>query len=522
MFFGLSAAAFAQAAYSVSASPVTAVINTGLTEKTGDITFTQISGVSALGTLTISYGVPITVPFTGLTITGTGGYTTNASGLPGTPVAGLNVNTTASSNASGILVINVPSGVATTAGTAVPTPVSSFSVSGVRVAVAGTTLTSLSANISATNNTIVAGQTSVVVISSIAPGIASVSTSSSGGGSKATINAATGVITGSAQIGVKEGFLNAFDDINTNTGFGVGLRFTLTAPPPPGVTLTFPLIGTTNGLGTPAFEAVDGSAPTTLLTTAPAFSSSSTSLSVFYRLTSTQDPTTLETAKFAVTVAFSAGSGSVNLPIPAGSIQFNTTLWPTGTAFDANGNVISTQAQIPRYVESLIGPTTLVNISTATTALLVPFAQRLSAIGYDTGFAVANTTEDPGGSALGSGITGAIAQSGTMTFYFFPQLPSPSGTNPTNTSYTTTGTSPGTGLDTSGRLPAGSTYTVLLSQLLQAAGLPADFAGYVIIVTNFTDAHCLFVVSNFTTFSQGNLALVMTGDRTAGAEALNQ
>jgi len=520
MFLGLSAAAFAQATYQVGSIPVTAVINTGLTERTGDITFTQISGTSQTGTITISYGVPITSPTSSIIISGANGYD------------GTNVTLNSQSSSAGVIVLNIPNLIA--AGTPAPT----FTVSGVRVNVAGTTLTNLTAQISSTNNAIVAGQTSVVVISSLGPGIGSVSTGTSSGGSRATINAATGTIVFSAGsdavIAVKEGFLNAFNDINPITGQGVGLRFTLAAPPPPGVTITFPLTATTDGAGAPTFVAVDPTTPSS--TTAGhavlavndtiKFTNSSTSLSAFYRLTSAQDPTKLETASFHVTVAFSAGSGSVNLPIPSGSVTFNTTLWPIGTAFNSNGSVITTQALIPRFIESLVGPTTLVNISSATTALLVPFAQRLSAIGYDTGFAVANTTEDPGASALGGAIiTAATPQSGTMTFYFFPQLPSPTATNPTNSSYTTAGTSPGTGLDANGRLPAGSTYTVLLSQLLQAAALPADFAGYVIIVTNFTDAHCLFVVSNFTTFSQGSLALVMVGDRTGGAQAaesLNQ
>jgi hypothetical protein len=505
MFLALTAGAYAQATYSVGSIPVTAVINTGLTERTGDLTFFQQSGLSNVGTITVNYGVPITIPFTAVTVTGQGAYLGNA---------GLNVNTVASNNAAGILVINVPGGLNT----------GSFTVSGVRVAVAGTTLTSLSANISSTNNAIIAGQTSVVVISSIAPGIGSVSTSSSGSGARANINAATGTITyspssaASAIIAVKEGFLNAFNDINPNTLYGVGLRFTLTAAPPPGVTITFPASGVTNGAGAPQFVAVDPSATTTPL--APtAITSSSTSLSAFYRLTSAQDPTLLETATFAVAVTF---SGSSNLPLPAGTLQFNTTLWPIGTAFTSSGAVITTQSSIPRYVELLVGPTTLVNITSATTTLLVPFAQRVSSINYDTGFSIANTTEDPG-SSMSAAVTGAaVPQSGAITFYFYPQLPSPSGTNPANSSYTTTAGSPGTGIDASGRVPAGSTYIVLLSELLQAAGLPADFAGYVFIVTNFTDAHAFFTVSNFTTFSQGSLALVVTGDRTAAAESLNQ
>jgi len=528
MFLGLSAAAFAQATYSVGSIPVTAVVQTGLTERTGDITFTQVAGTTQAGTITISYGVPITIPFSAVTITvpvgaAAGGYNSGtAAPTPpfpaGTNLSTVTVNTTASNNAAGLLVLNVPANVNG----------GSFTVSGVRVAVAGTTLTSLNASISATANAIVAGQTSVLVIASIAPGIGSVTTGLFGAGTAVPIlNTAGSVVTGLSRINaisgtvvtqningasvqampvilVKEGFLNAFDDIATTNG-GTGLRFTLSALPPPGVTVSFPASFTTDGAGAPTFQSYNSDR--SLRAAAFNFTSSSSSASAFYRLTSTSDPTKLETAVVPVTITTDVSS--LSLPLTSLTINFTTTLWPTGTAFDTDGSVFSFGSRVPRYQEQLIGPLPLVSIVASNTVLLVPFAQRLSTIGYDTGFAISNTTEDP----TGTGFVSPTPQSGTMSFFFFPQLPSPSATNPANFSYTTSATSPGTGLDATGKLPAGSTYTVLLSQLLAAAGQPADFAGYVFIVTNFTNAHALFVVSNFTTFSQGALALVVTGDR---------
>lgn len=494
MFLGLTAGAFAQATYSVGSIPVTAVIETGLTEKTGDVTFTQQAGTSIAGTITISYGVPITVPFSAVTILGVGSYVGTA----------LDINETASDNEAGILVIDVPAGVVNLPG--------SFSISGVRVAVAGTALTSLVANISTTNNAIVAGQTSVVVITAIRPGISSVAVGSS---RRVSINASTGaLVTGSpatSRIDVGEGFLNAFNDINAlNGALGIGIRFTLTGIPE-GVEVTFPVSATTTGSS--IFVLVDDEGDTRL-GAALTIDSESDSLSAFYRLATSSDPTTLESFRIPVTVAWNGDDDF--LPLAAGPIQFTTTLWPTGTAFDEDDDVITDQALIPRFSEQLIGPTTLANISSATTTLLVPFAQRLSEIGYDTGFAVANTTDDP--EDLSDDIPAAVRQSGTITFHFFGQLPSPSGSMPDVETYTTQAGSPGTGLDAAGRLPAGSTYTVLLSQLLDAADLPADFAGHVYIVTNFTDGHCLFVVSNFTTFSQGSLALVLRDPRGTGLD----
>jgi len=532
MFLGLTAGAFAQATYSVGSIPVTAVTNTGLTERTGDITFTQISGTSLAGTITISYGVPITVPFSSVTVSG---------------AAGVTVNTTASNNQAGILVLNVPAGLLTNA---------TFAVSGVRVAVAGSTLTSLSATITTTGNAIVGGQTSVLVIASIAPGIGAVNVdlwNPPGGASTPTVftsvlnNPGATAITGVAKIqgttgsvatqtlvvlggpasgsviaaqpviAVKEGFLNAFDDLNPATGMGTGLRFTLSSLPPPGVTITFPGVAITDGGSVFQRAASNSSAPAvTILGTDVTRTSSSTSTNVFYRLTSPGDPTKLETLFVPILITFD--STKLTLPLPIQTINFTTSLWPTGTAFNSDGTVITDQSLIPRFQDSVVATLPLIQTVASTTTLLIPFAQSIAALGYNTGFAISNTTEDPG---TATGFISPTPQSGTITFYFFPQLPSPTGTNPTNSSYTTTAGSPGTGLDATGKLPAGSTYTVLLTQVLAAANQPIDFSGYVFVVCNFTNGHGLFVVSNFTTFSQGALALVVTTDRTVAPEALN-
>jgi hypothetical protein len=143
----------------------------------------------------------------------------------------------------------------------------------------------------------------------------------------------------------------------------------------------------------------------------------------------------------------------------------------------------------------------------ANTTLLIPFATTVTGAGYNTGFAIANSTTDPGTTLMG--LTAAVPQVGTITFYFYPGLPSTAAPF----TYTTAAGSPGSGLNATGSLPSGSTYTVLLSQLLAAAGQPADFSGYVFVITNFTHAHCLYVVSNFTSFSQGSLALVINQNR---------
>jgi len=515
MFLGLTAAAFAQATFSVGSIPVTQVIQTGLTEKSGDITFTQISGTSVTGTITINYLVPITEPFptesTGSTVvvTGTGGY------------AGLvSVNVAASSHSAGILVINVPASVS-----ALP---ATITVSGVRVV---SPSAALNASLSSTGNAITAGQTSVLVIAAVGPGIASVNAAFPPA-AIARVNGTTGQVyqpntstpIGAFGVGgvagnvvLKEGFLNAWNDLNTNlaTPAGTGFQFTLSANPPAGVTIQFPASVATNGAGVPTF--VTYNSDRTRKATVSNITSSSSSLSVYYRLESTSDPTTTETLTIPITVL--VDTTVATLPLPGQTVTFTVTLWPTGTAFNSDGTVITTNSLVPRYASTPLGPFTLFQIVQSSTTILFPFVQSaIAAGGYNTGIAIANTSLDPGSAA--TGFVSPIAQSGTITFWFFPQLSSPTGTV-TPFSYTTTGTTLGTGLDSTGKLPAGSTYSVLLTQLLQSAGKPTDFVGSMYAIVNSTNAHGLFVLSNFLTFSQGGYGLVIQQDRTIAPEALN-
>lgn len=520
MFLGLTAASFAQATFSVGSIPVTAVINTGQTEQTGDITFTQVvNGTpTQAGTITVTYpGTPITVPISPTNTLGDfGPRIINAGGAglvlsPGNPPA-------ANSNSLGIL--SVSSGCSSGTGQvviAIPSGLTDlhFTLTGVRVAVAGTTLSNQVALLSTTNNAITAGQTSVVVVSSIAPGIASVKTSTTG-----SINAVLGTVTSNAAIQVKEGFLNAFGDPTIATE--AGIRITLSAAPPAGVSITFPATAST---GSATWETMNSDG--TILNSAVTITSSTTTPAVYYREVSPNDPTIQET--LTITPITFAVSNSASLPLPGTTISYTVSLAPIGNAFDSNCGVIAPVpaaapvlfANVPRYAASEVGPKDLLVIQGLNSVLLVPFAQTVTALGYNTGLAISNTTEDPGSKAM-SGISAATPQNGTLTFYFFPSLPSPTSTNPTNFSYTTTAGSPGNGLDASGNLIAGGTYTVLLSQLLAAANQPADFVGYIFIITNFTNAHGFWTISNFTTFSQGGSVLVVTGpDRSSGRENLN-
>jgi len=499
VFFAFSAAAFAQATYTVGSTPVTQVVKSGQTEKTGDISFNHVPGsaASVAGTITITYGVPITVNIaTRVTVTGIGDYATDPAP---------SVNTSASNNNAGVLVINVPAGRAA----------GSIRVSGVRVAVAGTTLTVLSAALSSTGNQITAGQTSVEVIKSIAPGITSISVDPSSG---IVINSVSGIPSGSpSTIRVTEGFLTAFGvtaSADATQTISTMVKVSLSSPPPAGVTLTFPNTAGTaaspsgpGGVGN-AFQIADCVTGATQGSDAT-FTSASTALAVCYRVVNSTNPQVLERLEIPVTAAT---SGSATLPIPSVTINVTATLAPIGPAFESDGSVLETP--IPRYAEEQVGPATLAGVVGANTTLLIPFATTVTAAGYDTGIALSNSTKDPGKSAMG--VSPAIPQSGTVTFYFYPQAPATAGFT-----YTTKAGSPGVGLDASGNLPSGSTYSVLLSQLLAGAGQPADFTGYIFVISNFTNAHCLYVATNFAGFAQGAMALVITGNRDAATESLN-
>jgi len=233
---------------------------------------------------------------------------------------------------------------------------------------------------------------------------------------------------------------------------------------------------------------------------------------VCYKVAQNTNVTVLERLEIPVT----ATTGGAALPIPSATISVTATLAPIGPAFAVDGSVLP--GPIPRYSEDPIGPATLASVVGANTTLLIPFATTVASAGYNTGIAISNSTLDPGKSAMG--VKSAIPQTGTVTFNFYPQVPA-SGTAPAPFSYTTKAGSPGVGLDASGNLPSGSTYSVLLSQLLSAAGQPADYTGYIFVITNFTNAHCLYVATNFAGFAQGAMALVITGNRDGTTESLD-
>jgi len=509
MVLGFSAAAFAQATFAVGSAPITTVTTCGHTERTGDITLTQIGGLSVAGTVTITYDTPITSPLANVGVLIKGIFPA------GVPPAGWVWINPASNLQAKTLIINVPPGMAIVTFPDPPTII----VQGVRVAIADTGVSNVNASLTTTGNALIAGQTYVRVINGIAAGLSSASNV----GTAWAANTYTGVTTGTPALRATEGYLDAFAYPESDTGIWTNVvpvmtRFTLSTAPPAGVTITFPgSITASNG------KIWQTASSAGVISGAAVALTSTSGLSVHYISTTTTDPTLAEYITVYPTIGIvapvSAAAGS--------TITVTATLAPVGTAYDIYGNIITTP--IPRFKSCEVpSPAILLvtfNPGAGKTTLLVPYAAFKNALGYNTGLSIANTTIDPGNTAMGTigGVAtpSATSQSGTMTFYFYKQLPTPGGTLPAVGTYTTGATSPGTGLNAAGELPAGSTYIVLISQLLEAASITGDFDGYIFVVTNFTNAHCLYAIISPIGDAYGALALVVAGDRKVTPEGLN-
>ena len=125
-------------------------------------------------------------------------------------------------------------------------------------------------------------------------------------------------------------------------------------------------------------------------------------------------------------------------------------------------------------------------IAPASCTLLFPYAAVWEGV-WDTGIAIANPsagTDTP--------------LSGTITFTLFPN-------DGDMVEYPTGDMSPGMGLAPDGSIPAGNTYSVLLSQILVDAGFSGDFVGHFYVKTDFTGCRGLGYVSDFESGAQAYL-----------------
>jgi len=408
----------------------------------------------------------------------------------------------------------------------------SFRLVGVRILAAGLTgAQTVSASLNTSVNNYLLGSPSTgTVINSLNPGIASmavglapgnttIQTNPTFGAGTATVFTNRNIARSAGAFILTEGCSSCWRTKSQNGNNGAVLvdnstqiRLTFNNVPA-GVTLTLP---TTIQVGT-------ASTNTGLTGTIGNTSITSTSNTATIDITGSS-LTNVETAEVDYQVSLSSTAAVTT----AGAITVTATMFPVAASpFDTTGIVgpsglalanLPTEANggYPTFTDLEVGPITVVNIVPANTTLLMPYALTLSP--FDTGLAIANTTADP----FGSGSGGATPASGTLQLNFYPTSATGAGTPFTLSTSATV--RPGAGLSSDGTLASGATWTVLLSQLLTAAGQTGNFIGYVFIQTNFLNAHGTATISDFKTYSLTANVLVLpppaTTPRGTGAGAV--
>jgi hypothetical protein len=238
----------------------------------------------------------------------------------------------------------------------------------------------------------------------------------------------------------------------------------------------------TSYLTTSALTNTIGYAPAT------AVPGSTTSYEAVWEVMNT-NPATSENFDFAVWVAWTANPAASS-PAVTGSTPATVTMSyaPTSTqgAF-SGGTSASNTIPIPRFTDTLSSPLTLLNIVPCTTNLLFPFVTAIP--GWDTGFAIMNTGQDPWGTST---------QQGTCAFTLY-------GTN--------VAVVPPSPVITPGQYYAN-----------QASIVAPGFQGYMIAVCNFQFAHGYAFVSDLGAqkLAHGYLALILTNgtSKRSATEAL--
>jgi hypothetical protein len=182
------------------------------------------------------------------------------------------------------------------------------------------------------------------------------------------------------------------------------------------------------------------------------------------------DPSAVEQGNIPIGVAFISNTAN-NLP-PAGTATVNASFAPLSTINTASGS-----DPIPRFCDQSAARNNF-TVTVCTCNLLFPFVTQ--AAGFDTGIAIANTTQDP---------YGTTPQTGPVTFWFYGQG---AGGAAVPTSLAT--------MTTTGNVPAGQvlTYTTFGGAGAFGAGLQANpgFTGYMIAVSRFQYCHGFAFISD--------------------------
>jgi hypothetical protein len=483
LFFALSVSAFAQSAFTVSQETLDKVACCGLAEPTGAIAFTAVADTppSVTGTITLTYNLPIANTGSGLT-----GVQVTAVDEAGAMLATQPSWTVTNENASGVATSHGVIVIAVPAGYVYPNTINVFNV---RVNVSGscdTAIGAVEALASSTGNRLTIGETDAISlvkavaqplktpVVSIAPNPPLMTT--------VDIDAGDGTVTGTATIKIDENFITAFGttgtfpDIYRSQQTLIRLKV---SPIPTGVAITFPgaagIFGTANSAGT-----FSGADVTLGASTLPQV--------VYYVMTAGSNPALTDALTFSPTVSVVTST----FPLAPSSITISAAMAPITS--------LNYAQHFPEFIEGCeTDAVPFVTIEgVKNTILMIPYASMQ--VGYDTGVAIANTTMDPGTVNMGN-FQQAIRQTGGFTMYFYPA--DGSSVDP----YVSTDHPDEHGLDENGKLQAGMTFVAMLSEVL-----PEDvtsFSGYVFIVTDFTNGHGEYFISNFDNFTHGSLMLVV-------------
>jgi hypothetical protein len=514
VLFAMAPSSFAQVSLTLTPNPSTSEVQTNKNAQTaspgtagGGILITgQLIATSPLSTTTLRVSFPS--PITSSPASCTDGDTVVACADGAIPSTGsdfvriegatgvfASVSNPVLNTASSRIEITLP-GTVGSGGTNPNDQSGSFRLVGVRIDANGKTgAQNITVALSSSANNYLLQTTSATVISAIADGIGSVSIGARPGGTSegsATIFTNRTAPDKKASLAIVEGFASAFRTAtqSSNSGQAVNnssrLRLTFSNVPS-GVTLTLSinsiatnLNGVFVGTGTVNQQITSASSVATIEITKSSL-------------------TTVETMEVDVTDVTLTSTAAVTT---AGAITVTASLIPNGDAVRDNGSPTD-DSGYPVFAEKEVGPVTLVNITAASTTILIPLAEKIGA--FDTGISVANTTADPFGGTSGGG---AAAAAGTLKFDFFPSSATGAATACTVTTSSTN--RPGFGIASDGTIPAGATYLVLLSQLLPVSNCAAgDFVGYIFITANFLNAHAAATISDFRTYSLAAPAMVL-------------
>ncbi len=342
VFAFIAVPGYAQATFSAAATPTTAA-DIGVAELTGGIQLTVISGTVAAGSFMIQYSAPITNN-TASEIIVTG------NGLLG------GVSLTQLDRANNTVTINVPA----SSGPAIG---SQILLVGVRVALASSDSSVVTATITGTGNALVAGQNRLTVIGSIQEPF-----SVTLGDALAWTN---GTVTNPAtSVQIQENYAGALTSSIGLYGETVASQLRITPFPsiPLGVTVTFPATVT---------SLEDGATFTTASGTYETVPRKDGSTQVIYYYSGVPASSgKKESFRFSVTAVVAS-------PATSGKLLFQVALLPIGIAVP-NDEYPSTD--IPRYSERIVPDETLLGFGSS--ELAFPFQSQAS--GTYTGIAITN------------------------------------------------------------------------------------------------------------------------------------